>query len=935
MNQEVKALRSELALLKLQFSERVSAVEARLNELLEQENPSASSLEQSTITEVQREIQETESLLPETAAEYLALNSQVKASVPAEPSFITLFFQTILSSFFDWFSPVTKIYQTYKDRGMLGIFILTIVGIALTLAGFGYLMQLLIDQLGAGSKSLLMCVAAVFVMGVGIALKLKTKFSEFATAIVTLGILLSYSTIYFSGSVYEIIPNIAVLFLYLLIALICHFLALWLDTKIVASLGIIGIATMPILSNTIQVEPFYYLMSLAFVTTSSLILAYRISASWLANVSLAFCIVALEWTIGVETVSVSAWLVNLFYLLFFTYITMTLIKATDSNYRVLVLLAALVGATILLFFQAGTLFSTQMTACFALNAAISAFTSTLFYRIRHNLTHVLILLSALWAVLAVVSSISNAYWGIAWAVEGMLLLFIGRKYAMTTVINQGQVLTSLALIYCWSALLRYFPLPALKSADGWLLSIVIIVVLGTWQRLISNSNIFDKVTQNKIKPFLQLVEVIWLSVLVIASLNLWLGDWTGAMVILLQLLLLFRAKQCKQVSIEIFASALILVPLFYAYNGVLMVDSYRFMMLPLFAKVAVISAFVQLWLWSAFYRKYQPDSAIKEIAESARILFYMLLPVCWVGSVIRRFDENALMVIWMSPLIALFFAQKVKHQLLVKEVKVLTLLASLALILLVGQLTLIYGLVALIGFMIFYSAAFYFDKKVSQSELCQFICSCGLISLGFALPSIIGFQTNSLLIGLIFMAMLWVAYMTMLNLSEHVKRNELTIAIINIMLVIVAWWLTYFNAMYACIPVMFLIGALYQKHALFIDTRLGRLVGQHGDLFLHTIAAITYITLFTSLVDYRLDLLVAPALAVHGAIILFLKDRRVFTVKYSFALILLGITKLALVDAANALLWQKVMLFMGIGVFILAASFWYQKLVKQAESELV
>jgi len=68
---------------------------------------------------------------------------------------------------------------------------------------------------------------------------------------------------------------------------------------------------------------------------------------------------------------------------------------------------------------------------------------------------------------------------------------------------------------------------------------------------------------------------------------------------------------------------------------------------------------------------------------------------------------------------------------------------------------------------------------------------------------------------------------------------------------------------------------------------------------------------------------------------LFMKDRRVFTVKYSFGLILLGIIKLAVIDAANALLWQKVILFMGIGVFILAASFWYQKRVSKADPELV
>ena len=41
MNEEVKMLRSELALLKLQFSERVGSVENRLNILLTQEQASA------------------------------------------------------------------------------------------------------------------------------------------------------------------------------------------------------------------------------------------------------------------------------------------------------------------------------------------------------------------------------------------------------------------------------------------------------------------------------------------------------------------------------------------------------------------------------------------------------------------------------------------------------------------------------------------------------------------------------------------------------------------------------------------------------------------------------------------------------------------------------------------------------------------------------
>ena len=926
MNQEIKALKSELFLLKLQFSERVEAVEYRLNALLEKDEKPHN--EPSVVnTDIE-----------ETPVIKLLNEEKEYTSTPRPPSFITLFFQAIISSLFEWASPVTKAYQSYKNKGMLGIFVLTIVGITLTLAGFGYLMQLLIDQLGAGSKSLLMCIAALLVMGIGIGLKIKTGFGEFATAIVTLGILLSYSTIYFAGSVYGIIPDLVVLFLYLLVALTCHGLALWLDTKIVAGLGIIGIATMPILSNTIQIEPFYYLLSLVFVTASGLILAFRRNELWLAQLSLAFCIVALEWIIAIEGMVISVWLVNLFYLLFFAFITLTSFKAQIASEKVLILLAALVGSMVLLFFQSSELFSSQMSFSFALNAAVAGAVSFLFYKIRHNLTHFFILITALWAVLSVVSAVSDAYWGIAWAVEGLLLLYIGRKYEMTSVINQGQVLTALSLIYSWSALALYFPLPALISIDGWVLSIVIVAVIGIWLRLINDSFVFDERTQKQIKPILQLIEVMWGSILIIATLSIVVGNWAGMLIIVLQLALLFRARQCQQNSIEIFSAALILVPLYFIYSGVMMVDSYRFMALPLFSKLALISVFSQLWLWSAYYRKYQPNSSLKNIAESVRIFFYMLLPIFWLGSVIRRLDENALMVVWLSPLLALFIAEKIKHQLLIKEAKLLTIVSSVGLILLVAQLKPVYCVIALSGFIIFYGYAFYLDRRISNTKLYQFVCSWGVISLGLSIPSIIYFKIDSILIGGIFASLFWVTYFRLIgrgivNVSEHFKRNEILITSVNGILVLSAWGGMEYNALFLIIPILFLISAIYKKESLFDKTKLGASFGQNGDLFIHSIGAVTYTILFTSLAEYRIDLLIAPALAVHGAFILFMKSRRTHTVKYSFILILLGIMKLALLDASNALLWQKVILFIGIGVFILGASFWYQKLISQYDDK--
>lgn len=935
MNNEVKALKSELALLKLQFSERVNAVEQRLNNLLTSENI-ASDQHKTSLVETEETSTPAQNLKvagvdfsPSTTnkpntSRYSPTKLASEPKIKAKPSIIFIFFQTLLHSLYDWFSPVSKIYQSYKDKGMLGIFILTIVGIGLTLAGFGYLMQLLIDQLGAGSKSLLMCFAAFSVIGLGITLKIKTRFGEYATAIVTLGILLSYSTVYFAGSVYGILPNIAVLILYLLIALLCHGLALWLDTKVVAALGVVGIATMPIISNTINSEPLYYLLSLAFVVASSLILAYRYVGNWLAQLSLVFTLVSLEWIIGFESIALSSWIINVFYLLFFSYVVMSLRAEEKSTNKTLIYLAAIVGSTMLVFFQAVDGFSNQISFYMVFNTSIAIAAGLFFFKAKRELTPIFILVAATWAVLAVVTSLSNAYWGIAWSVEGLLLLFISRKYHINSAVNQGQILTAIALVYSWAALAAYFPLPALKSINGWVLSITIAVVIAIWQRLINSKDVFNHLAQHKIKPLLQLLEVIWLTVLAIAASYIWLGYWTGPIIILIQLVLLFRAKYCKQVAIEIFAAILILVPLFYVYQGIILVDSFRFTLLPLFAKLSLISAFIQLWLWSAFYRKYHPNSAIKHIAEFARILFYMLIPICWVASVVRRFDENSLMFLWLSPLLALLLVSRVNHHLLIKETKILTVLASVCFALIISQLTLVNGLISCFGFSSLYAVAYFLNRRNTQSTY-QFVCSWGVISLGFAIPIFIGFQTDTLAYGIIAGALYWVMSFKAIALSEHHKRNELFIIIANLIFVVVSWLLIESNVIYALIPTVFLVVTIYKKETNFAQTKLSNLCKPNSDLFLHSILAITYTVLLFSLDEYRLNLLVAPALAIHGALILFIKDRRTTTVKYSFILMLLGILKLATIDAASALLWQKVILFIGIGIFMLVASFWYQK----------
>ncbi|REL29245.1 DUF2339 domain-containing protein [Thalassotalea euphylliae] len=958
MDKEIEALKAELASLEADVNQRFRAMESRLNSLARndvtaEQGELASVPETSdnsvlhhkqidsgqTNTESSFSFSSSQSPIPHDSSETSKIHSKettadgshtqlAQASKTKSYFSIWEFLQPLLFSIFDWLSPLVNAYESYKSRGMLGIVFLTIAGVGLTLAGFGYLMQLLIDQLGVGAKSLLMALAAIGVIGLGIGLRLKTCFSEFATAIVMLGLLLAYSTVYFTGSVYGLIPSLVVLFLYFVVAIVCHGLALWLGANLVAGMGIIGIATMPILSNTVQVESLYYLLSLLFIAGSSLLLAYRKAMPWLANVCLAFCVLALEWVIGIEETKVSAFAVNLFYLLFFAYTSLVLSKPLDNvkqSNSILIFFAALIGAVVLLFWQSSGFSSTAVAASFLLNFAAAIAVSTMFYRIKLPYTHFFVLSGVLWAVLTVVSLVSDSYWGIAWAAEGILLLYLGRQYLMPNVVNQGQVLIGLSLGYCWFGLAPYFPTPALQTADGWLLSTAIIATIGIWQRLITQASLFGNITTQRVKPALQLIEVVWLSVLLVSSLSIWIGNWTGAVIILWQLAVLMRAKQCRQASIEGVAVVLILVALFYVNVGAQLVNSYRFTALPLFAQLALVSAFIQLWLWAEFYRRAKVESKLIPYAENARILFYLLLPICWIGTATRRLDEDVLALLWLSPMIAHLLAHKLKQDIIVKEAKLLTLFTSLLFIGLIAVVEPILGLFAIAGFAILYGVAFYIERQAIDKALEQYICSWGIVSLSFALPIYIASYTNSMLIGVLLGAVIWLTHLVFIKYSSHLMRNERLIVAVVGMSIILAWGLTFVDALYALVPMAFLL-ASWQRKGLLESTLIGRFFGENTPLLLHALGAVSYVVTMLALASYRFDLLIAPSLAIHGALILFLQDKRLVVVKFGFSILLLGIAKLAIIDAANALLWQKVILFMGIGAFILVASFWYQRL---------
>ncbi|MFT5924441.1 MAG: hypothetical protein ACI9LE_001440 [Paraglaciecola sp.] len=177
-----------------------------------------------------------------------------------------------------------------------------LIGIALLVRGFGYLAQLLVGELGTGSKSLLLFMIAIGVTIGGVYLANRQQYLEISSAIVSLGLLLNFVTAYVAGSFYQLLPGWMLLLSYLVIACTGFILANIFDTKIVSALAVIGGGAIPLISQLDQLGTTYYLIGLGFMVLASLYQASNKNWQWLGFVSVLVAYSCMEYLLLTRTI---------------------------------------------------------------------------------------------------------------------------------------------------------------------------------------------------------------------------------------------------------------------------------------------------------------------------------------------------------------------------------------------------------------------------------------------------------------------------------------------------------------------------------------------------------------------------------------------------------------------------------------------------------
>ena len=953
-DQKIEDLKRELALTRIDFSSRLQGLEQKISALTDSNDIIVrAQFEQSVNTpaEANPPSKSSKPLQPLDSQNQLAAfdepSYRAKIDSVAKPSFIASLIKEssalvlgLLSPISKFISPLFNLYQHYQAKGQGPIFVFMLIGIALLVGGFGYLTQLLVGELGAGSKSLLLFVVAIGITLGGVYLAQRDKYSEISSAIISLGLLLNFVTVYVAGSFYQLLPDWMVLLSYFAIACSGFILANKFDAKIVSALAVIGGGAIPLISQLDQLGTTYYLIGLGFMVLASLYQASNKNWQWLGFISVFVAYSCIEFLLLTSNTTLFLGFFSQgFYCVFLLYICTLLNKQNAYSKDLIVLTVITVFANIGILYQADFSSIWVLPALAIVNAALSVFMLLKARTNKSYTTSLYTMLASTWVLVAIVSSLAPDYWGFAIGLEGLFILYFALKENYFSVRIEAYGLLTFAVLHAVFAVLPYFPDPALLSLKGILVVASIGVLLFCSRKLFSRYPT-DVDWEVKLSRLLRPAESIWLSIFIMSLLWVQLGVWSAVAILPLQAMLLSKSYRSVCNTTEIMAYVASVAILAICLLGINEVQSLSFRELPNYAKVALLLAFVECWLFAEYYRRIGRDGILAKLAEHLRLGFYLIIPLAFLPSVLKHYIEYSALAVWASAVIAYLLGRMIKHPFIRTEC--LILFASAALynlgftldfyhsqLLLTGLSTLLsLGLLSYFLHTAYKRHVALLDKKIASLGL-YFIAGCIAIYMEK--------WTNVYIAGALTSGYIFIAAFCS-HSHPTLLRNRITLGYLCYFSLLSSWlgitvsgnsnitssslWLL----LSLVISLTFLIKAKALNRLnlrLFTDS-------QNGYTLQHILFATSGAILLNK---WDLALLISPWLILQGSYLFFTHKHSKFVAKLALGFIFVGLLKLGFVDAANALLWQKVALMIGIGLFMLGAAFIYQKRLSQTNTD--
>ncbi|WP_444946155.1 DUF2339 domain-containing protein [Microbulbifer sp. VTAC004] len=1005
MEGELLSLRAELALLERDnqrrletFERRLSALEAQLRrddtETKEALVESTAELEDElallmgTPSKPRQTIQQAHSATIPLATATPTPKSSESKSTPeraGKPSVATPWLQEGLASLLApaleplnrvW-EPLANFYRHYQRQGKAPVFFMTAAGILALVFGFAYLLQFSFNNyLGPAGKVILgFLVAAATTFGGVTFSRRMPHMADYGSGLIALGVILLYLCGYFAGPYYQLLPVPVGVGLLVATTGLSYLLALLFETRVVSMVTLLGGATMPLVANHFDPSALVYLSYLLALALAMLHLSRQIRWPQLAIVTMVLSAGMLEFSISNLDGATSTWgpllILHGFFYGFAHYalrgLNAELIESKGLERRRLIIIAA----NLVLFIHISWSLAPNSNALgivWLLNLlpwmALAIYSRWLFgynaisisARVVQNMA---LLHGGLLAGLAILALCSPALLGIVWCLEGLLLIFLGARFGFISVRSEGYIALSAAgITMLWQALTwvagGVVPAPMLLSlsADaGWGNWLALCAATFALTRLLQHCA--DRITprEHHLTSFADNAFVVFLSASFLLSVGILWPQGMWLLALLPMGFLIWHGKRTGSAFSEWFGLShylLLFIPLLASAS---IVGNLHFYDQIPYGKIASVEAFLSLWMIAALYKHLDMQSTGFSLALNLRKLFYALVPIFFLPTVLYKANDYFPIAVWLSGAIALALYTHLKLEVLKQELRILIAgasfvaiiscalqefanwqgfalsglllgLVSMAALLWIGQglrrkpagqdwrLALHRALKPLFPLAFYYLAATLLIISYALSRdfaLALLLCQLYFAGLYIFKPQLAPLRNQ-----------LTPLYMLSLRLFEFITLLQVAAVIANSAK---APMLGVYNLVALGIASLLVYQRFFANRAVWPGRRLFNL------WVLHLTAIPAYIALLAQVLETMWLPAISFALVVHATLLLFQTLRPDTQKLLKLSLMLFGIAALKIVlwDMQDFSLIQKIVVCMLVGLCMLGAAFQYQK----------
>jgi len=879
---------------------------------------------------------------------------------------------TILGPFTALLSSFSKIYQHYKNQGKAPVFFLTLAGIITLVMGFGYLLQYSFNEYlpPVGKVSIgYFCALAILIFSIKLA-KTRLDMSEYSASLIGLSVILFYLCSYFLGPYYQLISDLNTFILLSLISAAGYILSKLYETRIVAFISLLGGALSPIfLTSIISSSPLLYLSFLLLICIGALALSFTIRWQLLAQLSFVLSIALVEFVLlqanHIQSIT-AILLVHLFFYKMYINLYYQWYKFKTNRQNCLIQLCVSLAFMLLAIEQVSSS-SQQYGILLLLNAVISV-TVLLLSKVNYikrfinkEVKIIALLISGFFTGTGILILTSPELLSLVWAVEGVLLLFLGLRFNYYSVRLEAYLLLLIASVTAAGNIFLWFydaiePLPLLISLTfnmGYL-NLISIVILSFIVPILLNKNINRLTYKEKVtKYYLNHLSMCLLSLFIMTSIACIYPDgfWLFSLLPLFGMIFIsHKFNWPKLEEIAFLHWFLLIIPVIA--SG-LYIGDFHFKAQTLIGQIARVEAFLALWLIAYVYRKLFKNSVLFKIAQHLDTTFFIILPICFLPSIYRQSPEFIPLALWGSAILSVFIYYKIQRPILWLMAKLVLLSAALTTVfacyLVQFENWQGHGLSALLIscslllMLLLISKSFSHQITLSANMFKNKIASLfapTCIFWGLSLFILVFGVSNSVYFGL-FSAIIYCYALIVLpyfrvRMKPYYGLIQKSAWLLSLLLTLGLWQHTEIDKLFNTISIALIYLSIllcgfyisYTSKPLFVLTRRLGLKQKTSILMCHFCLTSTYLS-FIYLYELKLTSpLVSILLVIQGTNLLFhtLKTKYLWLMPISIGYFVIATSKVLLWDISGFTVLQKVIAFMFIGCILLGSAFQFQKL---------